>query len=104
MKTRVMIVLFTLSFLSLFSTANAGVFFAHGMDGRAREVRFDRAERFGGERLAHDRAERAGFGREHERRDHELRAHDVREHEGRAGDARELRSAGSVHPLPYYTH
>jgi len=78
MKTGVMtVLLFTLSFLSLFSTANAAIF-PHGMDGRAREFRFDRGERFGGERLA-------------------------REHEGRERGARELRSTDRVQPLPYYT-
>jgi len=52
MKTGVMtVLLFTLSYLSLFSTANAAIF-PHGMDGRAREIRFDRGERFGGERCA----------------------------------------------------
>ena len=73
------VLLFTLSFLSLFSTANAAIF-PHGMDGRAREIRLDRGERFGGER----------------------RAHELRERAGRERDAHELRSTGRVQPLPYY--
>jgi hypothetical protein len=72
MKTGAMsVLLFSLSFLSVFSTANAADFFPHGFDGRAREIRFDRGERFGGERFggerfAHERAARESFGREHE--------------------------------------
>jgi hypothetical protein len=88
MKTGVMtVLLFTLSFLSLFSAANAAIF-PHGMDGRAREIRLDRGERFSGERLA---------------REQEIRAHELREHEGRERGARELRSTDRVQPLPYYT-
>jgi hypothetical protein len=90
MKTGVMtVLLFTLSFLSLFSTANAANF-PHGFDGRAREIRFDRSERFGGERFGRERAGRESLGREHEVRAHER-------------DARELHSIGRVQPLPYYT-
>ena len=49
MKTGVMtVLLFTLSFLSLFSTAIAANF-PHGVDGKAREIRF--GERFGREHV-----------------------------------------------------
>jgi hypothetical protein len=98
MKTGVMTILFfTVSFLTLFSSANAATF-PHAMDGRAREIRFDRGQRLGGERFGREHAGRESFGREHE-----LRAHDLREHEGRAGEGRELHSVSAVRPLPYYT-
>lgn len=111
MKTGAMtVLLFTLPFLSLFSTANAGNFL-HGMDGRVREIRFDRAERFGREHAGREGFGREGFAREGLGREHELRAHDLREHAVRENfereraphEDRELRATGQVQPLPYYT-